>query len=254
MGLFGGGTFLDPEDEAWQVETWGWFLKEYGGRERLKRAPLVAPTREFFPPTEAQGEARAAHIFDCVKTLAGMRKWECKLLAQPHRAELKVGELQTLKPIDMAPAGTFSHDGNAATITYQPADVAEPMKLIAIFIHELAHYLLAARRSDFPGGEEVHEYTTDLLTVYLGFGLFQANSAFNFSQHQSVMSHGWQYARQGYLGERAVVFALAAFLELREQGNEDLRALLKPHLFADLAKARKHIVRRKLLAPLMDAA
>jgi hypothetical protein len=251
VGLFGSATFLDAEDEAWQVETWGWFLKAFGGRARLKRAPLVTPSREFFPPTDAQGEARAAHIFESVKLLAGMRKWECRLMAQPHRADLKVGALQTLKPVTWAPAGTFSHDGNQATITYQPADIAEPAKLIATFIHELAHYLLAARPDEPPGGEEVHEYTTDLLTVYLGFGLFQANTAFSFSQHQSVMSQGWQYSRQGYLGERAFAFALAVFLELRGQDNDEVKMQLKPHLFADLVKARKSIVKRRLLDGLM---
>src|SRR5436305_643584 len=97
------------------------------------------------------------------------------------------------------------------------------------------------------GGEDLHEYTTDLLTVYLGFGTFSANSAFNFSQHQDVMSQGWRYSRLGYLGERGFVFALAIFLELRNQSSDDVKSFLKPHLSADLLKARRYLVKQSLL-------
>jgi hypothetical protein len=162
-----------------------------------------------------------------------------------------VGDVTALKPIDHAPAGTFGTDGNEVVITYQPADVADPAKLIATFIHELAHYLLATRRSESPGGEDLHEYTTDLMTVYLGFGVFQANAAFNFSQHQDVMSQGWQYSRMGYLSERAFVFALAIFLELRGEGSDDANRFLKSHLAADLAKVRRYLVRARLLDELL---
>ena len=250
MGWFGQKSFLDPEDETWQVETWSWFLKEYGDLARLKDTPLVVPTRTFFPPTDARGDERAAVIFDRVKGLAGMRDWHCKLVAQPHRAELRVGDVTALKPVSHAPAGTFAVDGNEVVITYQPADVADPAKLIATFIHELAHYLLATRRSELPGGEELHEYTTDLMTVYLGFGVFQANAAFNFSQHQDTMSQGWQYSRMGYLGERALIFALAIFLELKAERSDEANRFLKSHLVADLGKARKYLSRARLLEAL----
>jgi len=254
MGLwpFGGGSYLDADDEAWQIETWRWFLKEYGDLAHLRRTPLVTPTRAFFPPTELSGEGRAEHIFGCVKRLAGMEDWHCRLIAQPARAELRVGDVTALKPISHPPAGTFSFDGNEAVISYQPADVADPLKLIATFSHELAHYRLANLRREIPGGEEVHEYATDLMTVYLGFGLFQANSAFNYGQHQDVMSQGWQYSRMGYLGERALVFALAVFLELKGQKSDDAGPFLKRHLFSELGKARRYLDRRGILASMLS--
>jgi hypothetical protein len=164
---------------------------------------------------------------------------------------LKVGDVTALKAISHPPAGTFAFDGNEAVISYDPAGADDPLKLIATFIHELAHYRLAAVRTEAPGGDEVHEYTTDLMTVYFGFGIFGANGAFNFSQYRDVMSQGWQYSRQGYLGERGLIFALAIFLELKEQSSEDVRSFLKAHLFADLIKARKYLVRSGALTPLL---
>lgn len=239
MALFGPRTFLDSEDEDWQIETWRWFVQELGPVR-----DLVTPTRAFFPPTNETGECRVEHIFKCIKAHAGMSDLHCRLQAQPRSASLRVGDVVALKPIEHAPAGTFSTDGNEAVISYDPAHIDDPLALTAILIHELAHYRLAHLRHHPPGGEELHEYTTDLLTVYLGFGVFSANSSFNFSQHQDVMSQGWRSSRLGYLGERGFVFALAIFLELRRQSSEDAKPFLKFHLYADLLKARRYLGKR----------
>ena len=85
------------------------------------------------------------------------------------------------------------------------------------------------------------------MTVYLGFGIFGANSAFNFSQHRDVMSQGWKYSRHGYLGERGLIFALAIFLELKKQTSDDVEPLLKRHLFSELKKARRYLNKRNML-------
>jgi hypothetical protein len=244
MALFGPRTFLDPEDEAWQIDTWQWFVRQLG-----PVPGLVTPTRAFFPPTTETGAARVEHIFRYIKQHADMDHLHCRLVAQPRSASLRVGDVAALKPVEHAPAGTFAVEGNEAVVSYDPAHADDPLALTAVLIHELAHYRLAHMRHEPPGGEELHEYTTDLLTVYLGFGIFSANSAFNFSQHQDVMSQGWRHSRLGYLGERGFVFALAIFLELRKQPSDDVRPFLKHHLLADLLKARRYLVKQGLLSP-----
>ena len=37
--------FLDADEEAWQIETRGCFLENFGGTADLKQSPLVTPTR-----------------------------------------------------------------------------------------------------------------------------------------------------------------------------------------------------------------
>ena len=50
------------------------------------------------------------------------------------------------------------------------------MRLIATMSHELAHeYLIGQGR--ISGEEEDHEQLTDLLAVFLGFGVMLANSS-----------------------------------------------------------------------------
>jgi hypothetical protein len=64
--------FLDRDDEEWQIDTWRCFMRHLGGLADLKRSPLVFPTRDFFPPTDATGYARADHMLEAVKRHARM--------------------------------------------------------------------------------------------------------------------------------------------------------------------------------------
>ena len=241
---FRDSAFLDADDEEWQAETWHWLLQRLGGLDDLKRSPLVVPTRDFFPPTAATGEARVAHVFESVKRHARMPDHECRLMAQPKRPETQVAQFTILKPIEgQLPLGTFRVDGNGALITYDPDMVDQPVKLIATLAHELAHYRLDLLNETPPGGETNLEFATDLATVYLGFGLFGATSAFQFEQHGDAFSQGWRWSRQGYLAEREWLFALAVFFQLRDEPIEAAKPFLKPAQFKDLTRAAAHLRR-----------
>jgi hypothetical protein len=247
-GLFGQKPFLESGDEVWQLETWEWLLRMLGGAADLVLSPLVAPSREFFPPSDAEGHARAEYILGLVKRHARLEEWECSLVAQPRRPEARIGELAALKfDSGHMPLGTFGVEGNRVVITYDPDAVANSLTLVATLVHELGHYLLATLPEPPPGGEENLEFATDLVTVYLGFGLFGANAAFHFQQYQDVMSQGWSYSRQGYLSQREWCFALAVFIALRKLEIADAKPFLKDHLYSDLGKASKYLARNPAL-------
>jgi hypothetical protein len=241
VGLFGPSRFLDEDDENWQIETWKWMLAEFGGRDDLNKSPLVLPTREFFPPGPDGGEALAEHIFTWVKNHAGMAEWTCRLIVQPPRPDVRVSQAAYLTPVEHAPCGTFTVNEGVAEISYEAGLVNDPMGLIATFAHELAHYRLACAKTMTPGGEGLHEFATDLATVYLGFGLFGANNAFNFGASQDS---GWAWARAGYLSQRAWVFALGTFMKLRGMAMEQVKPFLKGYLYSDLRTAWRHLESR----------
>ena len=239
-------TFLDADDEDWHLAVWGWLLARYG-EDRLHRAPLVTTNREFFPPSDATGHARAEHIFGIVKSIAGMADWPCELEAQAPRPGTHVSRLGIVKITKGAmPLGTFSANGNSAVITYDPGSIDKPALLVATLAHELSHYLLRVTRDLSPGGEEMHEFATDLTTVYLGFGLFGANQAFNFSQFTSGMTQGWSTSGAGYLRERDWAFALATFCALRGDDPTALKPWLKPYLYKDTQDAARYLTRSPL--------
>jgi hypothetical protein len=254
-GLFKQKLFLDPDDEVWQLETWKWLLDSLGGLDDLKLSPLVMPSRVFFPPTSATGHERAEYIFGLVKQHARLNDWSCRLVAQPQRPGARVGEVAALKfESGQMPLGTFGVEGNQVVITYDPASLDNPGTLVATLAHELAHYLLATLPEPPPGGPDNLEFATDLTTVYLGFGVFGANLAFHFEQHQDVLSQGWSWSRQGYLSQREWCFALATFFVLRQKPVEDAKPFLKDHVYSDVSKAMSYLQKdRTLLAPLLNA-
>ena len=59
------------------------------------------------------------------------------------------------------------------------------------------------------------EPMTDLLTVFLGFGIFNTNSAARLLQWQNERRQGWSMNRLGYLPEEIYGYALARFAHQR---------------------------------------
>jgi len=170
-----------------------------------------------------------------------LAEWPCKLIAQPERGGLSVNPVTALKVRRGGPAGTYLRQGNAVEISYDPKLAADPWALVATLAHELAHYFLDDYRKMPPGGAAGFEPSTDLCVVYLGFGLFAANTAFRFQQMQDFQSQGWSYSRHGYLKEREWTFALAVFLNLREIDPAPAVAHLKPHLASQLKRSLRYL-------------
>ena len=253
MGLFGKSTFLEKELEAWSLETWAWFMRNWGGMERLKRTRLVTPSREFYPPTEFEGWERAAYIFETTKRWMGMANWPCQLEGYERiPANVRVAQYNFLRgPAE--PNGTFRIDNGQVIVTYANDLVARPADLIATLAHELSHYLISTIREPIPGGREVHELTTELGVAYAGFAIFGANHAFEFEGHNFAGGHGWSSKRSGYFSERSWAFSLAVFLALK--GEEPPSDVLKPSV-ADLTKRAARYLSRNpdLIEPLRRIA
>lgn len=237
MWPFKAKSFLEPEDEAWHLDTWGWLLTHWGGLADLKLSPLVTPTRDFFPPSEEKGHRRVEVAFERVKALAKMESWACRLEPQPERAPLQVSRNVILKPQRSAPLGTFGYEGQEVMITYDPGLVDDPAGLVATLAHELSHYRIHSILGEPPGGEEMDEFATDLAVAYLGFGLFGAETAFRFQ----ASNEGWAYRSQGYFRQEDWVFALATFLTLRGETPDAVRKFLKPALASELPRAMKRL-------------
>jgi hypothetical protein len=235
-------NFLDPEDADWHLQTWSWILKHCGGTARLKKSPVVTPTHEFFPPTAFQGETRARHIFEYVKKLAGLSELDCDLIAQSSYPQ-PAGELVSGRPIYRIQRGTFGEDNGRPIITYDPTQIDKPLLLVSTFAHELAHCRLANIGEAPPGGDAMKEYATDLMTVFLGFGIFGADCAFNFWQGPGGGRTGgpWGWSTSGYLREIDWVYALAVFLNLRGENDSVLEKWLKPSLYSELGAASRNI-------------
>jgi hypothetical protein len=229
----------------WQFDTFEWLLRQAGGLERLGRTPLVLPNDEFFPDKGLRGAQGVRVLFDRVRGHAGMSDWPCRLEAQEPDPELRVGDHVRVEHSHQAPAGTFSRHGSrhsAPVITYDPQTAGDPMALVATFAHELAHYLCSRFSTPPPGGEAMLEPATDLAAVYLGFGVFLANSAFRFQQFSGHGSQGWRAQRLGYLGQSEILYSLAIFCALRGVQPNLMAPHLDRHLYSVLKRAFREVV------------
>jgi hypothetical protein len=244
LSLFGPKLPIDADELEWQLATFKWLGLEFGAPADA----LVLPTPAFFPASPRKGHGRVADLFASVKAAAGLADWPCELRAGAGERPSQVGTALLLRHEGAPPpCGTFAVEGEDGSpkvvITYNPSLADDTNAMVATFAHELGHYLMSTARTAPPGGWELHELHTDIAAIWLGFGLFLANSARGFSQFQSAGEMGWSSRTQGYLGEGALVTALVIFQRLAGRDPMHASPWLKDYLRSDLRKAAKALAR-----------
>jgi hypothetical protein len=256
FGLFKRKPVLDQDSAQWIFAAFEWAINSFGSDFFREDTVLVRPVNEHFPNLQADPGKLAENLFEIVRTFAGMQDWPCELVAQDPDPEAHVGRHIFIEGIPRGPAGTFrlaiaeGAEKHRALITYNPKHLNDPGALVATFAHELAHYLAHSVREKPPGGDDLEEYATDLLAVFMGFGIFQANTAFTFRQFQTSGSQGWSWQRQGYMSQYELVYALAIFSHLKALTRRDVEPFLKNSLVPFYRKALKEIASREELVRL----
>jgi tetratricopeptide (TPR) repeat protein len=137
---------------------------------------------------------------------------------RPERKGRFAAPLTTRRP---GWAGLYDSDEESLrTIWIDSALLEDAMGLVATFSHELAHAILLGENRlarDAPDMEPI----TDLSTVALGLGLFNANVALRTSNYTAM---GWHYSsvsRIGYLTPETFGYSLALLAWLREEESPE---------------------------------
>lgn len=236
---------LLPESTSqWLFDTFAWALRNFGTDIFYEDTLLITPTDTYFPDNVGQATSTniAETIFQRVKRYAGMDSWSCKLQPQEEKINPYLGTSSLVRDTPISPLGTFYQaDEASVVISYDQHLVNHPTALIATFAHELGHYLSLTAEEEQPGGEILYEPATDVLAVFMGFGLFMVNSAFSFRQYTDTFSQGWQASENGYLSEKALTYALAIFCVLKSLDNTAVQPHLKKSLYPFFKKARQQI-------------
>ncbi len=245
LSLFGPRLPIDADELDFQLATFKWVIGQFGPVAQ----PLVLPTRDFFSEAALAGRAGARAIFEEVKMLAGMADWPCELRAGEADRPIDAGNAHLLRhQSGPPPCGTFEVGeglaGRHGIITYNPSMERDPAGLVATFAHELGHYLMATAAADPPGGWDLHELHTDLIAVYLGFGIFMANHARSFDHFGTAGGSGWQAQWRGYLSEQALVTATVVVQRLAGREPSAAEPWLKPYLQGVLRKADRALARQ----------
>jgi len=235
FSLFQREPLLDDTTADWIHAVFAWALREQGREIFFGGTELVLPTPEFFPGRADNLHAMAHLVFESVRRHAGLSHWPARLLAPGQLAPQAYPPLAPAKPVranagTAVPAGT---SGAPAQFRYAPELVGNPEALIANYAQEFAHHLAANATEPPPAGEDNWGHVTELLGVFMGFGIMLANTAFNVRVNSCGSCQGPAAERPGFLGRAEIAYALALFCKLKEiparQAKAHLSKALRPY-------------------------
>ncbi|HXB59442.1 MAG TPA: hypothetical protein VNU95_07745 [Candidatus Acidoferrales bacterium] len=208
---------VNEKEKKWIEESFQWLLETFGKDAFLKHKTIL-PEKTFFPDkydgTEEAVDKVVSQI--CGYMDVNPNSIEVAFLVDGSRESGSdlIGEKS-----HSGAAGLYfpnAPEGARKKIALNVSAFKNPTILVATISHELGHVILL-------GGGKItrdrgdHEYLTDLLTVFLGLGIFTANSVIQFSQWQDYSRQGWSASRMGYLTEEMFGYSLAAYAWMRNE-------------------------------------
>lgn len=120
---------------------------------------------------------------------------------------------------------------NRIKFVFHPQQLNSPEGLIAHFAQGLAQHLVRAAESPPPGGKEYLPIATELMGVFMGFGVIFANSAVVPRTGGCGGCGGGQSpVREVVLNQDEATYALALFCQLKSIHHKSVSKYLKKHL------------------------
>lgn len=247
LTIFQSKPVLPDASRQWLWDAYGWALRQFDAGVFYHETSLVTPSNKHFPGRANSVHAMAELIFNQVKTHAGVHHWPCRLwdpsLALPEPAPILQVEgplrgSHAVMPVNTDPCHVLA-------VPYNPHQVNKPQALIADFAHILAHYLGTTATEPPPGGPDNWPYATELVAIFMGFGIMFANSAYTF-RGGCGSCYNPLAERTAYLSQDEATYALALFCVLKDIPNADVLKELKSYLRAVYKKAVKEIRRDRV--------
>lgn len=212
---------LCEEDRQW-VEHGFDRLSRVLGHKRLLQARVILPDAEHFPDPYDKSDRAVKKMFCRICDYMQVDRSQIELEIFPD----ETSELKELMPYwsggaGSSCAGLYFHpdeENPKMVVALRESNMEDPLTVVATLAHELGHVILLG------GGRIGHnakdmEPLTDLLTVYLGFGIFTANCSSRFRQWEKDGKQGWSMQHLGYLPEEVYGYALARFASARGERN-----------------------------------
>jgi hypothetical protein len=239
---------IDEDERQWVDEGFR-ILEKLVGRRRMLEAKVVEPTAEDFPDSYDKTPEAVEKLFS--RVCAYMRVDRGSIQLEIFQDETE--ELREILPHWSGAGGKkaagmylHAHEENqdatdngegSMVVAIRSTMLKDPMSLVATVAHELGHVILLGGKLLSPKAPD-HEPMTDLLTVFLGLGIFTANSAQRFKQFQEDRRIGWSLQRLGYLPEGVFGYALAKFATERGEHKADWARHLSPNVRSDFRRSK----------------
>lgn len=240
MSWFSPKCPVDFDVKEWLEDAFAWLIEEFGD-ETLRSVEVVLPIEEYFPDPYSGSES---DIRKMVERVCGYMDVDPKLLDVRFYTNPDGSHLHPLAASESGQhaIGTYQMRGGKYRIRLDTSQAANPQAMVATIAHELGHVILLGENRLAPDYED-HESMTDLVTVFYGLGLFNANSVFTFQQWTNAQSQGWRAERRGYLTEEMFGYALALFAFLRSETKPEWAGYLNTNVRVYFKQGLKYLLK-----------
>lgn len=243
FGMFDKKTLLDEDAVQWMFDCYAWALRNTDPSVFFNQTQLVYPNNDFFPGEGDSPESKSKLILQQVAKHAGMEHWPIRLVdedtyldssfannAPRLTASGSVRGTAALQPVLNIPEDSLF-------IVYQPHLLQNPQALIANYAQMLANYFAYTVAEPPPGGVENWPVLTEILAIFMGFGLMYTNTSGNVRVSSCGSCQGPSAERVNYLSQYDAAYALAIFATLKEKGFNEIKPFLKKTLHTFFKKA-----------------
>ena len=241
FGLFKPPQVISQNSAENIVNTFQWALESFDASTFIRDTQLVFPNNTFFPDRADNERDMAMAIYRRVLEYSGLSHWPFALVPPEHfqpnppplmQLDCSKRGGQALIPAD-APAAPLM-------LTYSGAMMRKPMDLVASMSNLVAqHYLLQSQKTP-PAGPQSFNETAEILSVFMGFGILVANSAYTF-RGSCARCYDPRANRAAALSENEAIFSLALFCELKQVPAKKVLVAIKPYLRSTYKKSIKQI-------------
>ncbi len=233
-----------PLDEAsiqWLFEAYAWSLRNLDARVFYEESLLVTPTNEHFPGRENSVQGMAQLMLDRVAGYSGMAHWPLQLLDANACTLAPPGPVRIQGALRGSGGLPAENGAKHIAVRYDPGMLGNPEGMIAGFAHTLAHHLGGTVQEAPPGGPENWPHLTEVVAVFMGFGLMFANSAYNVRVGCGGSCGTTADDRQNFLSQYDITYALALFSTLKAIPDKQVLKHLKSSLRGHYKRCAKDI-------------
>lgn len=226
LGLLKPKPPLEIREKVWTERRMHWLAQRFG-LDTMKSAKIVLPTREFFP-NEYGGELEdIADVFGRVCDFMGTNS---------DRFDLRV------KGCCQDGSCRDAKEKDKPIVQAGAEDVADQERLIATLARAVAAQTLVDS-GHVNEADKDFDSLTDLTAVFMGLGIFQANTAV---KQTAASSGGWEYfsiRRAGCLQARVPGYAMALMAWIRDEPNPAWSAMLGTDASVAFRKGYKYVTK-----------
>ncbi len=244
FGIFKKKPIIEEFARQWLLDNFEWAMRNCGSDVFFDDVELVLPTEEIFPKKISDNKQLIQYVFETMKEYAGLSSWPIELVEKEKNPNPVVAPTVVIEgaPFDPPMDVIFpDNESDPILISYSPEIASNIERMMAAFAYDLSRIFCSYIMEAPPCNEDDMGHNTELVSVFLGFGIILANSAFQFNQYTDIDSQGWSSSSTGYLSQYELTYALAIFCELKSIETDKVEKSLKENLLEYFNLARQNL-------------